>query len=1530
MIFKRVFISSRFFEFKDLRKRLSVHINNDKRFKVINLDDNRSDYRNPKNRSLEEVNSADIMILLIGDDYGDTRDENEYSYTHLEYKQAKEKGMKILAYFIGKTFNKQRGIKGVKVSPPQFQELIDDVLDNCTASIGDNIDHEVQSLKILNDLNGVNFSEKQYTNNYLTNDMSKMNNSNRIIERSVEIDICKTFLKNDKNVSSILLVTGNAGVGKTTFMINLFNNIEEDNTSNSFIFFIKERDSIEDIVESLYEYLVLKIKYIFNSYSINSFEIDDNLPINEKIKYLYKIYHDMFFEKYSMPFILLIDSIDGCSNEESLLQKIFYPTKGIHFCFSLRVNKLKQYIKKQHLEYEFLEIYGIVDESFTLKLENLDEDFSLKYIECFLNIRNFNNFKQNEMEKLKKLIYKKSEGLPLYLKYLIDDINKKDVINFDELSNELNQMPQSVNHYYEQVFTTMNNDEKNILLTLYWFNSFIDMSLLIKYSDDLTVPKLNELLKTSKLSSLVYINENYEVKLYHFSIYEGLFNFYSNYFGKVTSIKIDKELVKKTLLNENKIFGEIVHESSSLNSLSTVQYYSRHNVLFEKLSFIIQYNHTTENKSEQALNLFYQYTKIILLQENIAIDKLLSNNNKFSDVYGTLKISEKIKSHIFKFFTYCYKDNLNVSLLSKLFHLATLGNNVYYQSKIIYSFIQKSVEKTFIWNDNFDYEIYQNLNNFYIKDYIAKVFIINNKLPATLSLFNDGNNTILVHRNNKDIYSTIIDDRIKSYNKNKQRQLHDIAQRLIPFAENTTDIKVIETIKKKLIDRYRSLRQQEISNYKFKYSDLRGTKLELVINKLDFYISLFYINSDQLFTGYLYLSSEHKKNYHNISKILYKYNQSGIIGILNTDCLDYFIYLVRYIHEPNDLIKLWEYSKLELIEDKNKLIEIANILTIFCNDDSILKLIACFLESEKKDDKILKILSNIYYKQNNKEKLLSLLDLYKQNEFMKIERQFMINLVSNITVVDIENFNEFFNLYSLYVSNKNLIRKLFDNQLISDQKIIEFLLESIIKDNDDKLLVACVSSIAKYKSIELKKVVLDKYSKWIDNKTFFNLNILILEDLEQFFIEFNNLKDDEKYIYLSQNIHWIMKDKLEIYVDDRFWALILSLYESGLVDNKLLSIVYNRKELHDYCKKNRESLSHIFDKYNVMNIDTISNFNEYLYFINLVITEDQKRYFDIFNSNTKSLLTSQTIMMFVYNFTNIEDGIKFSEMIDDKLIQKKAKAYLHIKYYDEVSLDGALLDFYAMKDSAKVKQDIAAFMKYTIKDLIDDEKIFSLIDRFFVDYREQKCNLDKTFYFIFGFSEDIININNSLFYKFIQNKEQFFINYQKYFMTNTTDIVDNFFKVNEKSKWYYLESLLILRDIYKQSEANGDEVTYKRCEEVLELLIQNNVINDMDSLFNSNLSKLTLDNLFQHYNYGYDAFDLNIIFTNYNELYKYVSSLYELNKTIETEDISNQKFKALVDNIKKNEIYFNKIKECSHITNILQLKLANIDLFKPR
>lgn len=100
---RKVFIASRFGEFQKIRKKLTNELKEINMI-PINLDDNFAVAQPPLERSLENIRSSEIVILLLGDTYGTVPNGKDKSYTHLEYEEAIKNNKLVFVFGIGSLY----------------------------------------------------------------------------------------------------------------------------------------------------------------------------------------------------------------------------------------------------------------------------------------------------------------------------------------------------------------------------------------------------------------------------------------------------------------------------------------------------------------------------------------------------------------------------------------------------------------------------------------------------------------------------------------------------------------------------------------------------------------------------------------------------------------------------------------------------------------------------------------------------------------------------------------------------------------------------------------------------------------------------------------------------------------------------------------------------------------------------------------------------------------------------------------------------------------------------------------------------------------------------------------------------------------------------------------------------------------------------------------------------------------------------------------------------------------------------------
>lgn len=137
----RIFISSRFAEFESLRKALAQRVKALPEHEIVDLDDGKSTANGPRDRSVDEIEHSDVVLVLAGQSYAEHTDDR-LSTTHLEIRTAFKKRIPMLAY---ESKSDRRD--------PRLDRMISEIknADRCTVGrLRDNTEDSVDA--ILNDV----------------------------------------------------------------------------------------------------------------------------------------------------------------------------------------------------------------------------------------------------------------------------------------------------------------------------------------------------------------------------------------------------------------------------------------------------------------------------------------------------------------------------------------------------------------------------------------------------------------------------------------------------------------------------------------------------------------------------------------------------------------------------------------------------------------------------------------------------------------------------------------------------------------------------------------------------------------------------------------------------------------------------------------------------------------------------------------------------------------------------------------------------------------------------------------------------------------------------------------------------------------------------------------------------------------------------------------------------------------------------------------------------------------------------------
>lgn len=799
--YEQVFIASRFSEFKELRSLIVDDINSIPGMQPIDLDDNLPDGKLPLSKCFENINISEYFILLMGETYGEEKVERtNYSYTHLEYKEAiKNPNINILVYGIGPSYEDKSNIKfSDNPDLKNFQEEV--FIGKHTYATYPNQNNKNE---IVRDIRKKLLTEMKRikTLNIFDIETNRQNliKNNNIVQRDKEFKIVNNFFHINQEESSLLFITGNAGIGKSSFLIDYFNSI--DKNTNKFIYFISGEETDDEKLNNLYNNLLLKFKFLMNNdielkEKIKS--IDENLNISDKFNYIFNLYNE-YFSKYNKNIIIIIDSIDLVTYQESLLNRLIHPYKGINFLISGRENKFEKNLKKLQLENIFFKVFANNKNEYKLNLEPISIEIIEKIISNDLVI--FNELNSLKQKQIINLLEKKSNGLPIYLRFQIENLNKKikeENILDDKIINFIDSLPSSLEDYYKLIFNNFSENSKKILQILYWFDDYISINYIYQFLNEIGKNEIDK-----ALSDIKYLLTSFEdkIKIHHLSIKEALFKFYQYDEKKTTSILINKELISNFLRNEHFIF-ESLKDTEYLYKYSEIIYFHNSNILFQTLAKVCEIllnSKKTIISYQNFLILFDQYIELLQFSENIKIEYLIDSSKKFSEIFNNFTISSKIENLTNKFFALLVNYQANdIYELNRLLKIANISQNYYFYSKYIKEYLSFNIESILdrIINSNeLLTEDYNKLNTVLLKTYISRICVLSNK-ETKLPIYNDGDIVLFLNKfkNNKSKEENLIYDLLNTTNSNKKRQKVILLERVRNFIKQTNNTLLEKTL----------------------------------------------------------------------------------------------------------------------------------------------------------------------------------------------------------------------------------------------------------------------------------------------------------------------------------------------------------------------------------------------------------------------------------------------------------------------------------------------------------------------------------------------------------------------------------------------------------------------------------------------------------------------------------------------------------------------------------------------------------------
>lgn len=379
----------------------------------------------------------------------------------------------------------------------------------------------------------------------------------------------KNLINNNYKYISII---GPPGSGKSTFINNF---VEKESCQIiKYLCYSNLENSILDVENRAN--INTFTKYFIKQFQLRYSDILNELDNHTKYDYSEENYINTvnkvasFFEQQNSQLVIVIDGIDHVIRteiENNFLKLLQHSPNGILFILTAQNEiHLPKTIKNYCTTHSTL----LNNPLFTKNncLSYLNKYFKHDKQKLSILIKNINN------------IYSKTEGLPLYLRYLAETLKDIDLENFNqELLNLPNIQKQNITDYYETIWTQFDND--SVILKFCAFIANIDFNItktnLFKLLGKSSFEAEQEL---SKIKHLLNIQEN-SIKTFHNSF---------------------KEFINKKLTSEQKqeIYDQILLHLKSLDIFDETAFNYIFEYAFLSNDYRFLYNTITSNFIEES------------------------------------------------------------------------------------------------------------------------------------------------------------------------------------------------------------------------------------------------------------------------------------------------------------------------------------------------------------------------------------------------------------------------------------------------------------------------------------------------------------------------------------------------------------------------------------------------------------------------------------------------------------------------------------------------------------------------------------------------------------------------------------------------------------------------------------------------------------------------------------------------------------------------------------------------------------------
>jgi len=466
------------------------------------------------------------------------------------------------------------------------------------------------------------------------------------VGREQELNNTKKHILNSikNNQSSFVYIVGKPGIGKSAFLTQLQNNIIEDetitNNINTYTFYAyKNHMGVEED-----NYLYKKITSYFDTLGITAKQ-DEQFDMTIYLEKLFNIYEE---DKNTKPLLLIIDGLDEFANPADIIKK--FPlnfSSNIHIIFSSRaypniLSTISSKLANKTEQLNILNQQNLIKDGYSLELGKL----ALNEVEELLSsvITKEINRESQEYKNIVNTIATQSEGLPLYIYYITQELKEKNTKDDEDITQSIiswaKKLPPKLENFYQDIFKSISPLARKILLILYFSKTGISKRELyqilknISSNDFITLDKTAfEVEVFNNIEVFLKLNSDDTYSFYHLSVKEAIQEYLKEQ-DELAILDIDE------LREDNILFEEMIKQNHEY--IQDMVYLDKQSDSYEFLQKLINYLKENNSSKYYKDNFFHLFNSLIwfdIFHHQISFEDMQDKNYK--SISTTTKISQQ-------------------------------------------------------------------------------------------------------------------------------------------------------------------------------------------------------------------------------------------------------------------------------------------------------------------------------------------------------------------------------------------------------------------------------------------------------------------------------------------------------------------------------------------------------------------------------------------------------------------------------------------------------------------------------------------------------------------------------------------------------------------------------------------------------------------------------------------------------------------------------------------------------------------------